>query len=734
MNYKAPQSSHQYFPTERLSADSDRLNVFYRLERDSIKPLLLMLDTLFDDLDVTLFNDANNASDQKEQNHYFSCMEELRTKRNHSHTRFRHYLTQNFRSLIKSEKQLWKSSIIDLYGIQDFEIEVSINNLVTRTRCAIPGPLLYLLTRLNALLPEARIVSSSNPFDPKQIVTAFVLAVAPLKFNTSLRLQLLSNFEKILLETLRVQVELANTLLINKGYCADIDAESLRHTRFTVPEQAKPSAEPFKKANNNSAIEIQLNPKQQNPENISFENSRPANQDKRADTFQNSKSLQANIQTPIYSPASKSKLFHLIDFMQRCQLRHPLSLSALQVQPLIEYLLTNSIAHYERHSLSNNDKNIIRLMDNAFRFVYSQELPQSMLLLVLKLQLPLLKVALCDIRFLTNRNHPARQLLNALTTTGINWEQTNNNMLHNGIHFIVERLSTELYGDPRLFQQLATSLINALAAQTDKANKLEIRVIQSEQGKDKTEHARRLVNQLLADRLQGKKIHPLCKTFLLETWNRILFQQVLKHGEGSDHVKDTLSITQHIIHLSSGMMANNTPSFSQLIPFIREKLNDIHANQKQVTQQLSQLQTAIQQISAEASQGPLTYSSFDQTHQEPTTIVDFLSQKDLENLDTVLFSDLLKQVEQLTPGTWFQFTCPGQPKQLCKLASLLPLSNSLLFTHANGQKAKTISLEQLASQLYRTEAIPVHNGPLLDRALRYATNRLRSEMAIQTAY
>ena len=714
MNNKVPYSPNKYLPTERPSADADRLNVFYRLERNTIKPLLAMLDSLFDNLDETLFNAANNASDQKEQNHYFSCMEELRTKRNHSHTRFRHYLTQNFRALVKSEKQLWKSSIIDLYGIQDFEIEVSINNIVTRTRCAIPGPLLYLLTRLNALLPEARVISSSNPFDPKQIVTAFVLAVAPLKFDTSLRLRLLNNFEKILLDTLKIQVELANALLITKGYCPDIDAESLRHTRFTVPEQAAFSEKQLAEKKHTPEPKLQLEPKQQNPSN---------------------KVKRSNIsQTTTYSPVSKSKLFHLIDFMQRCQSRHPLSLSALQVQPLIEHLLTNSIAHYERHCLSNNDKNIIRLMDNAFRFVYSQELPQSMLSLVLQLQLPLLKVALCDTRFLTNRNHPARQLLNALTTTGINWEQTNNNMLNNGIHFIVERLSTELYGDPHLFQQLATSLINALATQTNKANKLEVRVIESEQGKDKTEHARRLVNQLLADRLQGKRIHPLCKVFLLETWNKILFQQVLKHGESSDHVKNTLLVTQHLIHLSSGMMANNTPSFSQLINPIRERLHNIHASQKQVNQQLTQLQTAIQQTSAEASQGTLAYPTFDQTHQEPTTIVDFLSQKDLENLDTILFSDLLKQVEQLTPGAWFQFSCPGQPKQLCKLASQLPLSNSLLFTHANGQKAKTISLEQLASQLYRTEATPVHSGPLLDRALRYATNRLRSEMAIQTAY
>ncbi len=718
-NNKAPHSPNKYRPTERRSDDADRLNVFYRLERDAIKPLLVMLDGLFDSLDKTLFNSANSANDQKEQSYYFSCMEELRTKRNHSHTRFRHYLTQNFRVLIKSEKQLWKSSIIDLYGIQDFEIEVSINNIVTRTRCAIPGPLLYLLTRLNALLPEARVISSSNPFDPKQIVTAFVLAVAPLKFDTSLRLRLLNNFEKTLLETLQAQVDRANTLLINKGYCPDIDAESLRHTRFTIPEQTT------QLTYENQDTVHQITPKKTHLNSTSSQTTETGK------TTTHKEPITETHTT--YTLVSKSKLFHLIDFMQRCQLRHPLSLSALQAQPLIERLLTNSIVRYERHSLSNNDKNIIRLMDNAFRFIYSQELPQPMLLLVLKLQLPLLKVALCDSRFLTNRNHPARQLLNALTTTGINWEQTNSNMLHNGIHFIVERLSSELYGDPRLFQQLATPLINALTTQSDKTNKLEIRVIESEQGKDKTEHARRLVNQLLADRLQGKRIHPHCKVFLLKTWNKILFQQVLKHGESSDSVKNSLLITQHLIHLSSGMMTNNTPSFSHLIGPIRERLHDIHASQKQITQQLSQLQAAVQQTSSEASQGVLAYPTVDQTYQEPTTIVDFLSQKDLENLDTALFSDLLKQVEQLTPGTWFQFNYPGQPKQLCKLASQLTLSNSLLFTYANGQKAKTVSLEQLASQLYRTEAVPVHNGPLLDRALRYATNRLRSEIASQTA-
>jgi len=223
--------------TQRPKAEGDRLNVFYRLERESIKPLLVMLDNLFEQLSESFFQSANNAHDQKEQNDYFSCMEELRDKRSHAHTRFRHYLTQNFRSLIKSEKQLWKSSVVELYGIEDFQIEVSINNIVTRAQCSIPGPLLYLLTRLNALFPDTRIVAANNPLDPKQIVTAFVLAVAPLKFDTQLRLLLLKKFEPALLSALRLQVERANILLVRQGYCPDIDPENIRHTRLTVSQQ-----------------------------------------------------------------------------------------------------------------------------------------------------------------------------------------------------------------------------------------------------------------------------------------------------------------------------------------------------------------------------------------------------------------------------------------------------------------------------------------------------------------
>jgi len=545
-----------------------------------------------------------------------------------------------------------------------------------------------------------------------------VLAVAPLKFNTQIRLLLLRAFEPRLLETLHTQVEHANQLLIDCGYCPAIDAESVRRTRFAAPEEtATPESEAHKQAAKAPTLQHAELSSEQTLEQ------RP--------TQQHKKSIRNK---PQYSSISKHKLFHLIDYLQRCQLKQPLSITPLHALPLIEHLLTNRLAKHERHSLSNHHKRIVQLMDNAFHFIYSQGLPQPMLLLIAKLRLPVLKVALCDSEFLADRNHPARQLINALTAIDIDWHQNGNDTLQKGTDFIVTQLASELYGDPHLFQQLAAPLINTLKSQAERASKLEVRVIQSEQGKDKTDHTRRLVNQLLNDRLQGKRIHPECRTFLLGPWQQVLFQQSLKYGDHSSEARSALSLTQKIISLSCGRASASIPDLSDLMDSIQQRLNHTIADEQQVTKHIQQLESAFQQTCTDTSNGPLAYPTFDQTHLEPATLADEWIPQSLKDPDNLLFSDLLKQVEQLSPGAWFQFTSKGTPPQRYKFASRLAFSNNLLFTHINGQKTKTLSMEQLASQLYKTEATPVHSGPLFDRALRDATNQFRSEIALQSVH
>ncbi len=53
-----------------------------------------------------------------------------------------------------------------------------------------------------------------------------------------------------------------------------------------------------------------------------------------------------------------------------------------------------------------------------------RNLPIEIQALVSRLQLPILKVALKDRSFFTDRKHPARQLINEIARTSIGWESS----------------------------------------------------------------------------------------------------------------------------------------------------------------------------------------------------------------------------------------------------------------------------------------------------------------------
>ncbi len=694
MNNKA--TSRLHADTPRLITDPERVNHFYHIERTSIRSFVAMLNRIFSTMENALLASANTAPNQNLQRSYFTDIDEIQSKSVHSQTRFRHYLTQNFRLLFNDQSQRRAPSLIDLYGAQSFDIEASINNIITRARCELPGPLLHILTRLNALLPEAKIASSNNPLDPQQIVCAFALAIAPLKLSNSNQLKLLSIFAQTLTATLRQEISDTNNYLIDKGFCVEIDAASIRHTRFTTAAK--------KTSQTNEVAGTQVH-----------EIIQPTG-----------KTPPAQIQQR-YLPAPK--LIQIIDYLQRIQSKHPLSIGPLRIHPLVEFLLQNSAATHERRSLPSRDKEIILLLDRAFSFIYTQELPIALRSLLLQLQLPLLKVALVDTRFLKNRHHPFRKLLNAITSLESQSDLALQRPLYNGIRNIIDHLTHELYRTPAQLQKQVKSLLNIAKQHSQRAKIIEQRLIQSEQGKDKTTYARTITDQLLSDRLQGKSIHPKCTTFLLGPWKQILFQHYLKFDDHSAEVAHVLSLTQHIISLSGGPTSTPPHTLDQLIESIREKLRLITTDTQQVSKHLTQFRLALHRVHTDASIGQANYPRIDNILKEPSTMVDYMDQQEVEKLDAALFCDTHTQVEHLSLGTWFRFMATDSTPVLCKLSQRLPFSQDLLFSLPSGQKSSILSTTEVATRMVKKEIIPTQHGPLMDQALRHANHSLRSKKA-----
>ncbi|OOZ36767.1 DUF1631 family protein [Solemya velesiana gill symbiont] len=92
------------------------------------------------------------------------------------------------------------------------------------------------------------------------------------------------------------------------------------------------------------------------------------------------------------------------------------------------------------------EEDVIDVIAMLFEYILDDNtIPDAMKALLARLQIPMLKVALQDREFFSNKSHPARQLLNNLARAAIGWTEGKgqNGGLYNRISDIVQRILGE---------------------------------------------------------------------------------------------------------------------------------------------------------------------------------------------------------------------------------------------------------------------------------------------------
>jgi hypothetical protein len=122
-----------------------------------------------------------------------------------------------------------------------------------------------------------------------------------------------------------------------------------------------------------------------------------------------------------------------------------------------------------------------------------------------KLQVPLLRVALRDKNFFTQRSHPARLLLNAVAETGMHWinasEGESDPALRKKIHTAIERLNNEFDGDLSLIERMLGDMSQHMQTLTRKAEVTERRLVNASKGREKLALARETAGNAIAERI-----------------------------------------------------------------------------------------------------------------------------------------------------------------------------------------------------------------------------------------
>lgn len=176
-----------------------------------------------------------------------------------------------------------------------------------------------------------------------------------------------------------------------------------------------------------------------------------------------------------------------------------------------------------------------------------------------RLQVPLLRVALQDRGFFVRRQHPARQLLDAIAEAGSQWldgtdgevDPRLDDQLRNAVDHVVENYD----GDPDVFASAHEALSGQLELLARKAEVTQRRQVEAARGRDKLEQAKQQASLAIKSAIGDKPVPKFLATLLEQAWTDVLSLILLRHGEDSDEWREHLDATVRIIEANRGTQA-----------------------------------------------------------------------------------------------------------------------------------------------------------------------------------
>lgn len=166
------------------------------------------------------------------------------------------------------------------------------------------------------------------------------------------------------------------------------------------------------------------------------------------------------------------------------------------------------------------------------------------------LQLPMLRLAVSDHEFLEQREHPGRQLLNAVAEAANDWldgpDGDSDRQLTDRLQQLVQRAQKEP-ATAGLYTSLLADIEHQLAVLNRRAQAAERRHVEAMQGRERLDLARRRAGELLAERFATNPPRGLLRALLERAWSDVLSLTLLQNGEDSEAFAQRLRVTDQLL-------------------------------------------------------------------------------------------------------------------------------------------------------------------------------------------
>lgn len=728
-----------------------------------------LLTAFFDSADDALFDLSERAYSNADQTTYFDAMRELRMQRKSMTLTFQQWLTQAFNEggrfePVKNSGNDAEADRDSLALVDDDSLEeqVAIDNMIMRIRNRYSEPVELIRLRMAELLKTPDLESARNPLGPEVICHGLAEACSELSIDIRARLVIYKLLDKLLITQLGHLYSEANQHLIDEGVLPKI--------RNPWPSRSGSSQQQGQGAS--GATGGHYGSGQQGADGPGAGSG--ADMETLLQLLHNSSSgggMPSGGMVPGGGGFAPVQTGELIQMLSSVQVQN--SASSGSLAPMV----TNLVQEQEK-GVRQSDSDVINLVSMLFDFILEdRQLPETMKALIARLQIPMVKVALVDREFFERGGHPARKLLNQLSSAAMIWSggdaSGRADPLYEHMEAAVSRIQNEFSDDVEVFESVLDEFSAFMEKDQRRRELVEQRLRDAEEGRARDEQARQTANRVLERIISEYDIPKGIQDFLHNGWFRVLKWYHLREGEEGIGWQHHCDLTERLAWtLDPQPRTRSTrPTLLREIPRVvsgmREGLRAIawdpfdidkclHELELTHVDVLQQLKTAPEH-SDEDTKAPSssadsegTGEDFDITDVGPpgvdarsgTVSVDAEAvanesaepegEAQPDPLDTEETQDQETEPAQdpgLNVGAWVEWHPEEGEAVRCKLAAVIRATGKYIFVNRNGARVVEYMQAEVGRALESGVLERLDDGMIFDRALESVIDSLRDSKA-----
>ncbi len=352
--------------------------------------------------------------------------------------------------------------------------------------------------------------------------------------------------------------------------------------------------------------------------------------------------------------------------------------------------------------------------------------------LLSELQAPLLRVAMDDQSFFTNRRHPARGWLDKVAEASARWgsdhgEDDGDPALIERIHGMNRAINRDFDGDPAIFDGMSVDLQKQLNQLEHKAKVTERRYVEASRGRERLELARQRAGELVTARIASGKMPSLTRNMLQHAWTDVLALSLLRQGEEGEDFKRNL----HIADALGQDFGDSGDEPEALCREIEQGLIQVGMAPKEADL-LAREATGLQSDDPDAiSDDQLTRTELAMKLKQRKPVgseqIDQLTEVAPAKADDE-HTEMVERIKKMAFGTWFEFDDPERDAPVRrKMAWFSTKTGRCLFVNRRGVRTHDTTIDHLAqSMLAGTARLPEPDeGSFIDRAWKSILNNLK---------